>query len=286
VAKEEASKKCQECQADISFHLRNCHVCDADIGYPNVRAADSERPELLNRYSESVKLAKIMSLSTQLRDFENSMHGSQAVMIRAVADVIPMLAKNTQLYNTFAHQVSAGIRVAEDNLWDRSREAVESLIHPIYHRDIQYAVLSLDEYGANDPSYGGCHLSFKEITIKKRATVFEENSFEFVKRHQIIAGVVPVPKGYRATWDERHLLAVSKLSSKINKDTTLIDHKNILLSGYGKLAEFIEVHIYGVVHISSFDKLSISKGASSSEIATLSAYCSKISGLKIKFPKD
>ncbi len=86
----------------------------------------------------------------------------------------------------------------------------------------------------------------KEDIIKHRATVFEENSMEFCRRHRIVVGD-PVPSGYRATWQNRHELARAKLHPQLTASTSAGDFPKILLkpADANNPDSFIEVHIYG-----------------------------------------
>jgi hypothetical protein len=86
----------------------------------------------------------------------------------------------------------------------------------------------------------------KDIAIKARATLLEENSYKFYDKFKAeIADNFPL--GYRAIWDERHKLVVIKLADLINVTTTSDDFPGILLpcTGDRETDKFIEVHIYG-----------------------------------------
>ena len=51
----------------------------------------------------------------------------------------------------------------------------------------------------------------KKFAVQTRTSVFEENVFNFVKNHKLAADD-PIPAGFRASWQERGKLAVSKTS--------------------------------------------------------------------------
>ena len=95
-------------------------------------------------------------------------------------------------------------------------------------------------------SYEPYAIALKDLAVKDRATVLEENSYLFVERHDIRRGGA-APLGYRATWAERHKLAVSKLGARVSNVMTQVDFARLLLSGGSNRVsdEFIEVHIYG-----------------------------------------
>jgi hypothetical protein len=113
-----------------------------------------------------------------------------------------------------------------------------------YAAEIRYAALSLDGRGLK--SFGSYAIKLREVTIIERATLLEDNSYQFIWKHNIQPRE-DIPPGYKATWRERHKLAVAKLAGQISSGTTEQEHSKILLFSEGDRAtdEFIEVHIYG-----------------------------------------
>jgi hypothetical protein len=256
---------CPKCKTKVPYHLRTCFSCEAEIGFPNVRYAQSEADALNQRYQMAKDIAAVQNVTSQIESFERALMDSRAIMIRSALDVIGLLASPNKLWATFAKQVQAGMRIAENNGWDDARISVEPMIHPHYHENIHYAVLSLDNIGATDASYGSCHLLLKLETYRDRATVFEENAILFVRRHHVVSGK-PIPKGYRAVWDERQKLVVCKLAPQIVTDELNMNFTELLRSGADKIADFVEVHIYGSMHARSFEAITVlSSGTQASE---------------------
>lgn len=111
-----------------------------------------------------------------------------------------------------------------------------------YATEIRYAALSLDDVGLI--SYGNCAMSLADITMQKSATVLEENSYDFVRKHRLIPGD-QVPLGYRALWQRRNRLAIAKLAAKLS--TINQSFAKLLLSSDGNRQndQFMEIHIYG-----------------------------------------
>lgn len=259
----------------VSRHRRTCEYCEADVGFPNVRYAMHEVGDLDVRYQAAYDVAKSRGIESQVIRLDQELRQSNAVMVRNVLDVTTLLSSNSRLWTTFAKQMQADIRLAENNEWDEGRAAAESAIHPNYHEKIHYAVLSLDQYGALDPAYGQCHLLLKSETYIDRATVFEENAFLFMRRHGVIAGT-KIPSGYRAIWQDRHKLGVCKLSPLIDPAEKEVKCSQLLKSGTDKLADFIEVHIYGSIHSKTFEKITlIASSVSGSEKALVVAAAQK-----------
>lgn len=185
----------------------------------------------------------------ELKQFETAVAESKAVMTRHLA-YLDNLVRGTGLLGRYHTMVRAGLRTPEPNHYDATRTSVEAAIHPNYHEEIHYAALSLNGLGAT--WYGDCHLQLKDDTIQERSSVFEENPFRLAERLSIPLGG-KIPSGYRAVWDERQLLAIAKLHSKITPKIASTRFADILLDNAGAATDFIEVHIFGSLHLRSFE---------------------------------
>ncbi len=236
-----------ECGADVPDHVRHCVVCGADAKVPNVRAAS--RPEevaaLEHRVTEAEQKANDGGYNTVLNDFRKAVANSVAVVCRSLGKMSELVSDNNQLFATFYQSVHSDARLPEDNEWDRIRQSVDSLLFPYYFTELRFASLSIDSSGVT--GYGECCIVLKDTTIKDRATVFEENTVNFIQRHRIVAGD-HIPLGYRATWEKRGELAVAKLTSSLAASTAPREYQSILISSSSTDADFIEVHIYGPIH--------------------------------------
>ena len=159
------------------------------------------------------------------------------------------LSTDNTLFSNYNLQTQGEVRKVAEMKNDRQRRATEGLLFGAYAPEIRYAALSLDQKGLT--SYGNCCLTLADITMEKSATVLEENSFDFVRKHQILPGD-DIPLGFRATWKQRYFLAIAKLAAKLTVKKQAIS--NLLLSSDGQRGndQFMEVHIYG-----SFDKQAI-----------------------------
>lgn len=263
------------CNGKVPLHQRNCLVCSKDAGFPNVRTAISEAVELDKRYTTVIEASEKTCTREAVSRLEVFLQNSRAVMVRSIPDMLVLIGMNNRLMSTFGHQVEAGMRFAEDNEWDNLRIVAEPMIHPHYHNDIQYAILSNDDLGVTDPTYGGCHVSFREVAYRDRATVFEENAIIFVNRHKLLV-TDSVPSGYRATWSERHKLGVAKLGAAVTEASNDSDFAALLRSGVGKDSDFIEVHIHGLIHPDAIEKISvIANAVDEDDLRMLKSYCRK-----------
>ncbi len=205
-----------KCGEEVPDHSRICVVCGKDAGYPNVRAA--EKPEEVQavekRYQSAILESKKRDCEDIVEHFRVAITSSEAVFCRPVTKMSALVSSDNELYASFHTLVEAGMRLPEKNSFDIRRAAIDATLFPNYFRDIQFAALTLDGFGPR--YYGECSIVLKDIAVAGRATVFEENSFDFFEKNKIPTGEQP-PFGYKTTWMNRDRLAVGKVGSRINE---------------------------------------------------------------------
>jgi hypothetical protein len=148
------------------------------------------------------------------------------------------------LYTNYEKLVGANVRKPSDPNNDRHRCAVGGLLFGSYANYIIYGVLSLTEEGL--PTYGDVHCRLRSVTIDKRTSFLETNSYKFIKDHGIVPGD-KLPVGYMACWRHRHSLVLAKLADRLSSGQTESDWQAILIQSDGqnrKNDDFIEAHIY------------------------------------------
>lgn len=239
--------KCKNCNADITkCPKRNCPTCGEDIGYPHVR--EVEEPEevtaLTRRYEEAFDEARKVGAESALKMFEEALKDSGAVINVDVDYLHKFVTNSNVLYSTYDLQVQGQTRKTAERPDDKKRRTAESMLFGEYGEEIRYAALSLN--GSGLESYGVFALKLREITVAKRSVTLEKNSFHFLEEHNIKFGE-GLPPGYRATWNERHKLAVAKHAKEISAHVPPENYVRILLASDGDRTKdrFIEVHIYG-----------------------------------------
>ena len=170
---------CRNCGSEVPAHVERCQVCGQDVGFPNVRAAETtdEFIALAARVTAAKTTATVRGTLSVLEGFGSAVKSSQAVLARPLGDLEAIVKSNNALNISFHSQVRAGARIPEDNDWDKRRSAAESTIHPHYYDKINYTSLSLDGFGVL--WWGDYSMSLKELHIGNRTTVFEENPFVF-----------------------------------------------------------------------------------------------------------
>jgi hypothetical protein len=245
---------CSNCKKSINETDDRCPKCGADIGFPNVRAAAAESHDLNKRYEAAVASARKQGKYDTLNKFEERMKTTSAVISVKLGFLHFFLADDKHLYTTYQLGVRAQTRKAADAENDRRRTSVEGAIFGSYGDKIRYAALSLDGRG---PSYGGYSFRLEEIAVKDRASLLEENSYDFVERHNLSMKKGRIPPGYRSVWQERHKIAVAKLAAQVSSTTIEEDYPQLLLPAAADQSsdEFIEVHVFGPLDISAIESV-------------------------------
>jgi hypothetical protein len=246
------SETCSYCGNEVPPPSQACPHCGQPGRFWNVLAANEsdERAALARRYDKAEKDARNRKADITLQDFESAVRGSKAVITRYYSEVLRLAGSTRQIYGTFYQLVEAGIRLPEGNKWDILRELADTILFPAYKKDIRFGALSLDGRGLM--SYGDCSIVLRDDMIAHRASAFEENSALFVERHKF-----KVPKGYRAVWAERGILAVAKLFKTIDSATTPDKYSRILLNPgvTSEADDFIEVHIFGPMTVLTMERV-------------------------------
>lgn len=201
-------EKCPNCGVDVPEATEKCLTCGCYIGPPNVRIAGraEERTTLEGRYLQAVEAARSNGSYENLMRFAEAVKRAQAVINVRLDFLYLLLTADNTLHSSYSLAVGGQIRKPALGRDDQDRRGVEGKLFGTYGEEIRYAALSLD--GSGLISYGPYAVKLREIAIKGRTTVLEENSYDFVRRHQLLPGV-EIPPGYRAVWDDKHKLAVA-----------------------------------------------------------------------------
>ncbi len=267
--------RCLKCDEEIPDHVRSCVVCGADAGYPNVRAAlrNEEVSALELRVKDAQEDANLRGCKSVLENFCASVAQSSVVISSSLAKINELLSNDNQLFATFYKAVGGETRLPEDNEWDKIRQAVDSLLFPYYAEHIHFGSLSIDLTGIS--TYGNYSMVLKELAIRDRATVFEENSIMFIKKRRIVAGD-PLPLGYRTTWMNRSSLALAKLGKRLTPTTVGAEFPKLLATSDTTDPDFIEVHIYGPIHRRAIEHFSGPQPRQKADKVLLRSACRKL----------
>lgn len=254
-------EKCPHCSAKVSEIDVMCPTCGAYLGPPNVRAVgkQEQRDALEARYLAALEQSKIDGCESEVVSFDESMRKTSAVVNVDLDFLHAFITNDKAMYTTYELAEEGQARRPAQPEDDSDRRTIGTMFFGKNAKEIRYAALSL--YGAGLKSYGPYALKFREIMIADRATLLENNSYTFISKHDIKPRQ-GIPQGYRALWEERHKLAVAKLSGEVSAGTSEAEHSKILMADTGDRAtdEFIEIHIYGRFNIDSIESV---RGSSS-----------------------
>lgn len=250
---------CKTCGLGVPESARNCPSCQADVGFPNVRAAEiaTEQTALEERVRQASIDAATRNALPVLEDFGRATLTSKCVLCRSLNIIHRLVSSDLILYITFHQEVESGARYPEDNEWDRARPAVDATLFPYYHDKIGFGSLSLTKHGLGG-AYGAYTIILKDVMIRHRSTVFEDNSVTFFRRMNHIVKVgEAVPPGFRAVWAQRDKLSMAKLHGRIDESTRPTQYPGILMKAGVTSAEddFIEVHVFGPIHRTAIDRV-------------------------------
>jgi len=238
---------CSVCGAPLSATMRHCPTCRTDAAAPNVRRCrtDENLKALAVRFQASRTRASASGCSKEFSALEALIKGKSGVVVSMPTGVARKLFEDPNaLYTNYGSLVGGCIRKPAESENDRCRCAVGGVLFGSYAKFIIYGALSLNENGL--PTYGAVHCRLRSVTIDKRTSFLETNSYKFVKDHHIVVGD-SLPDGYMACWEHRHSLALAKLVDRLSTGQTESDWQAILIQSDGqnrKNDDFVEAHIY------------------------------------------
>ncbi len=245
---------CDSCGSEIPDTEERCLTCGRYAGPPNVRNAErsEEIQALEERYREAYERARTKGCLAVLERFDQAVTASFPVVNVDLRFLHFFVTSERTLYTNYEVGVEARSRKPASLYHDLERRGVAGTLFGSYSSGIVYAALSLDGLGPD--SFGPYAMRLRDIAVRSRVTVLENNSYHFRKKHKIEPGDQP-PPGYTATWDNRHKLAVAKVVEYITPSTAESDFPRLLLSSTGNRAtdEFVEVQIYGTFDLNAVE---------------------------------
>ena len=282
-----ASIPCPDCKNDIPQPATSCPHCGRPGIFWNVIHASNadERAALQSRYDTAKADAVSRGVDAMVQNFENTIAGSVAVIARSDTEVLRLANSTRQLYATYYQQIEAGLRLPDADDWNVAREIADSLLFPSYKEHIRFASLSLDGIGL--AKFGSCSITLRDEMIAHRASVLDENSVLFMERHNVKASRKSgMPKGFRATWDERGKLCVAKLAARIDSSSTPNQYSSLLLKQGASPEddEFVEVHIFGPMTVLTMLEVTVTHAKARPKATIIRAIKSKLTkhGVSVK----
>ena len=238
---------CSVCGSPLSATMRHCPTCSADAGAPNVRRCRTNEnlKALATRFDDARRRATTIGCSKEFSTLSDLIEKKSGVIVSMPAGVARKLFEDpNSLYANYERLVGGNIRRSAGLDNDRHRCAVGGTLFGSYANSIVYGVLSLTDNGL--PTYGTVHCRLRSITIDKRTSFLETNSFKFIQDHDIVPGN-KLPVGHMACWEQRHCLVLAKLADRLSAGQTESDWQAILIQSDGKDRKkdsFVEAHIF------------------------------------------
>lgn len=259
------TRRCDYCGHDYHFSKPTCPHCARPSNYPNVYAAqdNEEVAALRQRYQEAKRAARSRGEETlrEVKNFEAEISNSRAVIARPAGELQRLSTSDREGYASYYELIEAEVRFPSGDKWDSLRPLADEALFPSYKAKIRFAALTLD--GAGLSSFGECFLVLRTEMIAHRASVFEENSVLFFSKYfkPGLGETRRLPRGYRATWDERGKLCVAKLADRIDGAATPGAYSGLLLRQGSTPEEddFVEVHVWGPMTIRTIEHVSFSR---------------------------
>ena len=249
------------CQNKFHISAGRCPHC-GHAYFPNVKAAkqEGETLSLNQRHQAAINDIKSPGMLTKVSTFESRCKKTLAVIARPMPLTLDLAWADTHMYSTFYQNVEAERQMPQGSKWDVLRRLADGAMFTYYEKYIRFAALSLDGMGLHN--YGECSIILKEEFTEERTSVFEENTVMFMKHHDIKIWDAPdLPPGYRAPWEQRHILCTAKLACRINEKTQESHFPQLLLSPgeTTETDEFVEVHIFGPITIRAVAKVIVKR---------------------------
>jgi len=264
---------------------RICPHCGRPGLYPNVRAAEApdEVVALEQRYLAAFSDATARGADTALLDFEAEVRQSKAVLARTANELQRLATSDKQIYATYYELLRAGVISHAGDRWAVLRALADEAMFPGYKEEIRFAALTLDMRGLSN--YGDCFVVFRNDMIAHRASTFEENSTMFMRHHRIqMSEADKLPRGYRATWDDRSWLCAAKLFRRIDAHTPKDEYSKLLLRQGATTADddFVEVHVWGPMTARTFEQVSVTTRSRRANRVIISALRERLGKLSVK----
>ena len=276
---------CAHCKNDMPGSASICPHCGRPGLYPNVRAAEdpAEVAALDGRYLAAFNDATARGADANLRDFEGKIKQSRAVLARTANELQRLATSDNQIYATYYDLLRAGVISHAGDRWALLRALADEAMFPGYKEEIRFAALTLDMRGLS--SYGDCFVVLRTDMIAHRATAFEENSTLFMRHHRILMDEADnLPRGYRATWDDRGRLCAAKLFREIDAHTPEDEYSKVLLRQGTTTAddEFVEVHVWGPMTARTFEQVSVKSRSRRAHRVIVGALRERLGKLSVK----
>lgn len=256
------------CGYKNTYFATQCSRCGASLGFPNVRQAREGQRKLQEHFDAAQERARNRGCTHEFNTLLAFADQSCAVM-NVGLEAADNILRSRKYYNYYKRTAAGGEIPSRDH--ESERRSVDSWIFGKYFENIYCAALSANRQGLS--SYG--EISFlisNTIFLSNRASCLKQNAYHFFDSYFQGRGSKE-PEGWRSDWENRALLAGSKLESEITPGMQDSDLHRLLLNSTQdrEKDDFIEIHIYNddEMDIDFFDEIRLSGKIRSKERKTL-----------------
>lgn len=257
---EDGKKVCENetCKHVYYVHELECPACEWKNN-PNVELAALKKPKvaLEKRYKNALQRAKQNGNLKKVKEFETLIKSSAKAVVNLDIGVLEGIINGSMRYiNTYKLRK---IRTLTKHPDDSGRRfMVDGFLFHDFGKSMAFAALSLNGKGIRP--YGNCTITLKEGMIAYRASLLENDSFQFFEKLEKKGAKIERKylNGYIATWEDKHKLAVAKLADEITLDDTPETFAKLLLNDEGSMeeAKFIEIHVFGFFNKAAIESFS------------------------------
>lgn len=237
------SINCSECGEPFDYWEVNCR-CGKFLGFPNHRAAEAQRDELVKRYDFARNDTNQRNIGHLLAKIEALAEQSRPVIAMSFAACDDILRSGK--YRNYHQRIQSGERVPATAQDHADRGMVGGRLFPMYSEHIQYAALSPDGRGLL--SYGPVAMRWEvtPVYLGRRISILEENSFTFYDQHELGRRGATIPAGHQSIWEDRRKLVAAKLAPRLTTATAESSLAGLLMHAGGTRTddEFVEICIY------------------------------------------
>lgn len=254
--------QCAKCKENVPVLEIECPHCGTTFASPpNVRIAQCkvQRDALQVRYDAAVEYVRDNSLDSVRTEFEAKVQAeSRAVLSLGYVELRYIVDNERRVFATFYERIEAGLQIPSGGKWDVLRGITEHALYQHQKKHVRFAALSLDEFGVHN--YGDCHVTLKTSMIEDRTSTFEDNNVVFTVYTQgtVMKDAINLPAGHISDWDNRHLLAVAKLTPSLASCVAKgSDFSGFLIDQGATTADdrFIELHIWGKMSVKTIENV-------------------------------
>jgi len=254
----DGQKICAKCKVAYFAQELKCPSCDYE-NRPNVALAALKKPKvaLEKRYTEALQHAEAKGNLNKVREFETLIKSKAKAVVNLDISVLEGIINGNMRYiNTYQLRKIRTVTKHPDS--ESRRFMVDGFFFFNFGEKMAFAALALDGIGIRP--YGNCTITLKEQMIDFRASLLEDDSFQFFEKLENKSVKIgrKLLNGYIATWEDKHKLAVAKLADQITPDDTPEIFAKLLLNDEGKMsdARFIEIHVFGFFNAASIESFS------------------------------